>query len=279
MGARDVEASRALTTVPSMRADGRMDAVTTLTPNPDDELRELRRRAYGPDSSGLSPEELSRLEALEVRARETGQVEAPPAEVPAVATPATDAPVEIAPAAAASAASAADEPATPLAAEAPAVPTVSWRRWPLWIAAGVGVAVGVVVTLGVTTLGERAPDETLRQVETAPLPSIGGYSSELDQDTLRSYEEWNAVSLWTVERADGATCLVLSAGGDDDPAGWFGNVQCTMDGLDPQIDFTVWQGLGEMIGSDLPSDSTVRFVARHGVVDVWVDTAGGVIGS
>lgn len=250
-----------------------MDAVTTLTPDADGELRDLRRRAYGPGSSGLSSAELSRLEALESRSRADTESPERPAEVSArqETTPrVSDGPEVVA---SATAASDPDEPAAP-APDVAGARTEWWRRRSLWIAAGAGVAVGVAVTLGVTSLGERAPDETRRQIETLPLPSIG-YSGQFDEDSLRSYEQWNEVSLWTVERPDGATCLVVAGGREDDPAGWFGDMKCTLDGLDPQIDITVWQGMGEMLGSDLPADSAIRFVARHGVVDVWVDAAGG----
>ncbi|SIT72879.1 hypothetical protein SAMN05880545_1123 [Microbacterium sp. RU33B] len=251
-----------------------MDAVTTLTPDADEELRELRRRAYGPQSSGLSAAELARLEDLEGRARGAAvQTDPLPAEADAAAPPHPAPPIEPTPGA-----PSVSDAAVASSSSDPVLPPPRRRRWPLWVAGGAGLAAGIALTLGVTSLGERAPDATQRPIENVPLPDVGS-GGALDLESLRTYERWNDVSLWTVDRLDGATCLVMAGGGDDDPAAWYGTMQCSRDGLDPQIDFTVWPGMASMIGVDLPADSSVRFVARRGVIDVWVDAAGEISGS
>lgn len=260
--------------------------MTTLTPDSGDELAQLRRRAYGPAEAALDAGELARLHELEERVRPAalpfGSGVEPKAEMSRIIPESEHASPEEKERSTVEVLSASppivEANSAPPAALTPAPAPVWWRRWTTWVAASliVGVVLGVVLSWGFARAQNVPPTLVLDAVSTdPPEPDAMGWPSSMsvDYESFEAYESWNRVSVWTVTRADGASCLFLMAGEVNAETGWYSDFRCVHDGLDPQIDLNVWPGMAAFIGGDLPADSNVRFVARGGAVDVWVQEA------
>lgn len=238
-------------------------------PSPDieRELESLRRRAYGPDADiAADPEAAGRLDRLERAARATTgtrdasgrnrQDPAPhhdhPAHVPhhtpeALTAPAPDPP---------------DEPP----ARSP-----WWRTHPLWLAIAT-VAVSAAVAMGIAYVAAGPPpDESLAMTGDTPTEALKRNlqwltaTHDIDRDSIVGHEGFAEMSVWTGRTDTGLRCLFLTAGDAYELA-----ASCMPAGLDPKIDFTLYSGMAELVGDDLPDGTALRFVHRGDVVDVWV---------
>lgn len=259
---------------------GHNGRVTTLTPEASDELHDLRRRAYGPDAgAGLDSEEIERLHQLEGRSRvASGVVPVAPAVADELDEPAPESAAPPAPVAPEADAAAEGEPIDEGGVESSTqTPPPWWRRRSLWIAAAAGVAIGVAATWGLGALRSVPPTEVLQPTDRSfdDMSDAAGQSFfAWDPATIQHYGPWHAVDVWTVTRTDGAHCLMITTASEDGRQGTFMDARCVTDGLDPQLDLWMWEGMQSYTGTDLPAESNVRFVARGGVVDVWVQPAG-----
>lgn len=255
---------------------GRMDGVTTLTPEAADELRDLRRRAYGPEAgASLRDADVQRLHDLERQAKVGDE--------PVAGEPGDDVPESAALAEDRAQPSSVALPSDGLETDSAVEPLPArprspwWRHRSIWIAAAAGLVIGCASTWGIGMLRAVPPTEVLQPTD-KKAPDFSSLrtpeSLDLDLDTMQHYGPWGALDIWTAERADGADCLLFSSEQQDDGSGYFADLRCAVPGLDPQYDLWVWDGMGRYLGVDLPVESNVRFVARGGVVDVWVQPAG-----
>lgn len=262
-----------------------MDA-PPLSPERSRELADLRRRAYGPDADiALDRIAQDRLRELENLARSTSAGRPVADEV--VAEPRGREPRE--PDAEASVpddatapettiTSAPDETAMGSTTDAPP-PVVNTRRWwrriPVWLLAGVaGIAIGVAAALlWPTGASEVRPDRTL-----GVDPGGGERGSDftenldywgVDRGTVVPHESLGAIQVWTAMGVDESRCLLLSHDGA------FLSATCTGGGLDPVLDFTVYEDMLLELDDPLPTGTVIRFVGHEGSVDVWVREPGG----
>ncbi|WP_127474564.1 hypothetical protein [Microbacterium sulfonylureivorans] len=265
-----------------------MDA-PSLTPERSRELDDLRRRAYGPDADiHRDPVAQQRLHELEELAR-VAAVDSdggPAVEPPAIAVvlgedpPRRDAAGDRSPEGEASAPPAADPDPSVAASESP--PPGSrrrpwWRRIPLWsVAAVLGVAAGIAVGLAWQTDSEVPPDATL---EVAPDSGArgDGFRENLDYwgidgGSVVPHDAYDAIDVWTARSVDESRCLMLSYEGQ------FLSATCSGAGLDPILDFTVYDGMSIELETPLPVGTVIRFMGREGRVDVWVSAPGGQTG-
>lgn len=268
-----------------------MDA-PSLSPERSRELADLRRRAYGPDADiQRDPAAQQRLHELEELARVAssgpdGDLGRPPDAAPAMID------VEEIPPSRSDAGDGgedhADEASVPTVVgrestePVPAPPAGSpprpwWRRVPLWsIAAVVGLAAGIAVGLAWQTDAEASPDVTL---DIAP---DGGQRGEgftenldywgIDGGSVVPHDPYDVIEVWTARTVDESRCLMLSYEGQ------FLSATCSGAGLDPILDFTVYDGMSMELDTPLPDGTVIRFVGREGHVDVWVSSPGGQAG-
>ncbi|KRB38106.1 hypothetical protein [Microbacterium sp. Root180] len=260
-----------------------MDA-PPLSPERSIELAALRRRAYGPDADiGLDPIALQRLSELEELARPPVESRGDPADPvdPAPASsaeddalapparPARDAPgariVEPAPAAGTEVASPVVPPDRPW-----------WRRIPLWGAtAVVGIVLGAAI--GFTwPNGDGPPPDVTLGVDPNGGERGAGFTENLDYwgvnpGTVVPHEGYDVIQVWTALGIDESRCLLLSHDGS------FLSATCTGAGLDPVLDFTIYDGLSLDLETPLPVGTVIRFVGHEGSVDVWVRPPGGQV--
>ncbi len=240
-----------------------------------DELAALRRRAYAPDADiHRDPEALARLHELEQRRRDLEALRRTD-----VAGESDDAPGSRADESGAVDSEAVTVPEAtdpPQTAERPASPAPAamverervrpwWRRWRIWLSAGIGAAAGAgIVVTAVWMAGQ--PDLTLHPVEPDARPGPVDYLEylELDEDTLVAYEPFEKLTPWVGTTATGHTCLLLLISNQ------VGNMDCAPPVVDPTLCLPGW-GFGWPVeAGDLPDGSYVRFVARNDAVDVWV---------
>ncbi|MHC2998873.1 hypothetical protein [Microbacterium sp. HJ5] len=255
-----------------------MDA-PSLSPARSRELADLRKRAYGPDADiQRDPVAQARLHELEALARSTAEA-APAAEADArPTTPVPDA--EATASVAAREEEATDDPAeaAPAAAQVadPAAPARRrwWQRVPLWsVTALVGIAAGVAIGVAWPTDSEPPPDLVL-DVEPAGAERGAGFTENLnywgvDPGSVVPHEAFDTIQVWTARAVDDARCVLLSH------EGGFLGATCSGAGLDPVLDFTVYDGMSVELDSELPVGTVIRFVGRDGRVAVWVSVPGG----
>ncbi|WP_169582286.1 MULTISPECIES: hypothetical protein [Microbacterium] len=265
-----------------------MDA-PPLTPERSRELADLRRRAYGPNADiGFDRIAQERLRELEELARSTPA--APPA-VGEIADPGDEArepnaqagepDAEASVPADATASETAIGPGRTAAGSTPdGPPPVAttrrwWRRIPVWLLAGVaGLAIGVAVALlWPTGASEIPPDRTLG-VDPGGGERGAGFTENLDywgvdRGTVVPHESLGAIQVWTAMGVDESRCLLLSHDGA------FLSATCTGGGLDPVLDFTVYEDMVLELDDPLPTGTVIRFVGHEGSVDVWVREPGG----
>ncbi|MFE7845147.1 hypothetical protein ACFUTX_08135 [Microbacterium sp. NPDC057407] len=254
-------------------------AAASLSPERSRELELLRRRAYGPDADiVLDPAAQQRLRELEDLAR--GAVVGPdPVREPAAPAGGRSEGGRTAPVAAPDesvGAPATDRAATPGEPDAePRTPRRSRRRrLPLWgVTALAGIAVGLAVGLTWPADSGPSPDLTLG-IDPGGGERGSGFAENLDywgidEGTLVPHESYDVIRVWTALGIDGARCLLLSHDGA------FLSATCAGSGLDPVLDFTVYDGISLDMEDALPVGTVIRFVGHEGSVDVWVRTPGG----
>lgn len=250
---------------------------TAASPESAAELRELRRRAYGPEADiADDPAAQERLVALELSARAAS---VPPLEVPEVAPETAETRV------------AADDGADPESlpdaeppTDAPVVLTrrtaaperrrAWWRRRSAWVIAAGAIVLTVAVSWSAMALLAPRGDLAL-----APVISSDGDRQRLmgqgilemygiDRGTLQQYDPYRQLRVWSASAAGGNRCIVL----ESEVYGVYG-VNCAPAGLDPTFDLYMYPGVPTEISGDLPTGSVVRFVLGPSGVSVWVAAA------
>lgn len=255
-----------------------MDA-PSMSPERSIELAALRRRAYGPDADiGRDPVAQQRLRELEDLARPPVERSVEPI-APEPAPPAADdAPVRPSDAALddATTTDATPEPAERTDAAPPAAPSVRpwWRRVPLWsVTAVAGIALGAAI--GLTWPGDDGPPPDLTLgIDPSGGERGAGFTENLDYwgvqpGTVVPHEGYDTIQVWTALGIDESRCLLLSHDGS------FLSATCTGAGLDPVLDFTIYDGMSLDLETPLPVGTVIRFVGHEGSVDVWVRPPGG----
>lgn len=261
-----------------------MDA-PSLTAARSKELADLRRRAYGPNADiDSDPAAQHRLHELEELARPSAS-EAPPRLDPhrdghrrgssPAGAPDGDRSEALSSVAVESAPEAPDEEASEVPdPAAPAPARRWWQRVPLWaVTAAVGIAVGLAAGLAWPTDSEPPPDVTL-DVEPGGGERGAGFTENLDYwgvdpGSVVPHEPFDVIQVWTARAVDESRCVLLSHDGG------FLSATCSGGGLDPVLDFTVYDGMSLEFDEPLPIGTVIRFVGRNGHVDVWVSAPGG----
>lgn len=258
-----------------------------MSPERSTELAALRRRAYGPDA------DIARDPAAQQRLRELEELARPPetpVDIPDTAPETAPAPQTGAAVVADADASARPSRPSPdgepgdagLPDGSPPVPAPAragrerswWRRIPLWaVTAIVGVAVGAAIGLTWPDDSEPPPDLTLG-VDPSGGERGAGFTENLDYwgvdaGTVVPHEGFDTIQVWTALGIDESRCLLLSHEGS------FLSATCTGAGLDPVLDFTIYDGISLELQTELPVGTIIRFVGHEGSVDVWVRPPGG----
>ncbi|MET0843716.1 MAG: hypothetical protein ABWY23_07685 [Mycetocola sp.] len=249
--------------------------------DPERELDELRRRAYGrnPDIQ-VDPSALARLMELE-SARPARPTDGADAEI---GEPAADT-AGVPRAGAASTASASDRP-DPAAGVEPAVapgeesPRSLWHRLATtsarrgWLVAGALVAVLVVATTAASLLGPH-PEATLRPIESEPDPLVLSLlifrGADIDRSSIRRFESWRGFEPWFAVEKQGAQCFLIIERSRQMVDG----AKCAPPGVDLFAEYGSWPFFGSDRIDDLPEGSLIRFHYRGDSVDVYVYPASG----
>jgi hypothetical protein len=226
-------------------------------PPPAEELAALRRRAYGPDADiEADPLAQARLEELEreYAARGRGAPDGAPIDRDAASEDATPASTQ----------------AGPPDAE---VPGRMRRALPIIAIGASVVAVIAVGALGFERLNRPQPAARLEALADVPR---GTAFPLVDPEDLRtwgviepvfvSYGEYGALDAWSMSGSPGRQCIVVSVGGE------VAGIHCTTPGIDTFVDIlslNSWMPEAPEGGS-IPLESTIRFVLRDDVVDVYV---------
>jgi hypothetical protein len=252
--------------LPSARARGYVEAVDGWPSAPDSEpeppeltdgssrpsdtereLDALRARAYGPEADiDADPAAMARL--VELEAAHRAATAARVAASGAVATVVTVA----APA----------EPTSPSSRDAS-----RGVRARTWAVAGV-ICLFAVVAATVWNLVLR-PDATLRQIDAEGSDIIRVLSAQgrgPDASTLRQFEPYHDVGVWSVENAAGRVCFVVW---DLLASGRF-SIKCAPPGREMALSLTVESEGVDDFARWLPEGSIVDFHLREDTVDVFV---------
>ena len=238
-----------------------MDA-PALSAERQQELDELRSRAYGPDADIdrdadalarlIELEELARLDSPEPIAETGGS--AP------TATPASSAggPTVVI----------LDGDGNPVdsadMAPGPQARRRWWRRVPLWAYIAGALAIGLAVGLAVPPLLPPHPATTLQQVpvEGAPL-DFQMYG--IPASSPVRYESFHNLEVWSAQTEKGSMCIVVTT----DTGEWIG-AGCAPQPLDAMADVTFFAGMRPINGLELPEGSVLRFILRGDVMEVWI---------
>lgn len=249
-----------------------------MSPERSVELAALRRRAYGPEADiTRDPIAQQRLSELEALARTLTAVDEEP-----VAPSLDDAGDEASDSSISRGArSSADQPAREALGPAegePPIPVVRARPWwlriPVWgITAVAGIAIGAAIGFTWPSDDGPPPDLTLG-VDPRGGERGAGFTENLDYwgvdpGTVVPHEGYDAIQVWTALGIDESRCLLLSHEGS------FLSATCTGSGLDPVLDFTIYDGMSLDMETPLPVGTVIRFVGHEGSVDVWVRPPGG----
>ncbi|HYP74090.1 MAG TPA: hypothetical protein VEP72_08360 [Microbacterium sp.] len=226
----------------------------------DDELRQLRRRAYGPDADiAHDPLALARLAALEERARQaaTAGATAVAGDVADDGDPSAAEPPD---AVDALVGELGLEPGDP-GGDMPASP-ITRRRLILAcaITTAVTAAVAIPATLGAIAFAER-PDAVLHAVDDSE--EVRYFDSRLDEGS-RAYGEFYGIEI-VVGSFEGSddTCLLVRLGSLS------GDGTCTPRGLDPQLNVAA-RDAPRAAREEFGDDAALRFVVSGADVLVYV---------
>jgi hypothetical protein len=241
------------------------------------ELHELRARAYSPDSDIVQdPVALARLAELEDRRLE-GAVLTRRSDVDLDASTSAVAAAVSSDAARLSAAASTEAEAASKMARSPN--SSRWQRMTstgsgrVRLAVGAGVTAVVILWGGMWLLGPH-PDATLRLTateadrEAVALLMNANSLWEIDPSTLKSYEEYRGVELWSGVDDVGNPCLLLF---DRSAASLLG-MACAPQG-DLIVDIGVWPSLDPDFAAGLPDGSIIRFHHDGDTVDAYLITA------
>jgi hypothetical protein len=214
------------------------------------ELDALRARAYGPEADiDADPAAMARLVELEAAHRAATAARAA-ASVGAVATAVT--------------VTAPGEPTAPSSRDGSR--GVGGRR--TWAVAGV-ICLFAVVAATVWNLVLR-PDATLRQIDAEGgsdvIRVLSAQGRGPDASTLRQFEPYHDVGVWSVENAAGKVCFVVW---DFLASGRF-SIKCAPPGREVALSLTVESEGVDDFAPWLPDGSIVDFHLRDDTVDVFV---------
>lgn len=212
----------------------------------DREFYELRRRAYGPDPDiSVDPPGLARLRELESTDR--ADVNSLPV------APASE--------------NAADSEA-PADAASMEHPVPRWSRL-YWAGAALVLAGGIVTTT--LLLSAPRPDATLHPTGAAVDNLLyervvgGAHLLKIEVSTLRGYESYLGLEIWSGVNAFGSPCLVAL----HRASGNLSDVRCAPAPADLMMDVSSsGDGFEGFEGRD--GDGIIRFVLRDGTVDAYV---------
>ena len=245
----------------------------------DRELNDLRARAYGPDpdidTDPAARERLVELEAARLSSRaavpDIGSNVAPVADA---ARPGAHATVGVVAEHAAPTAESLTELLLPVTSGEGGGrslwhhATATRRRRLGFIA--VAIVAAIVLIYAITWLLGPHPDATQHriavEIEFADVLSIQGVSH--DNSTLRQYEPYRDIKLWSVIDDRGYFCL---AAWEQGLSGRVGH-QCAPPGTELFVDLEAGQG-SDSFAAWLPDDSFVRFQLRGAGVDVYLPPA------
>lgn len=239
-----------------------MDA-PALSPERQQELDELRSRAYGPDADiEHDADALARLIELEELARigtpehvaETGSRSAP---ADAAASSAGGPTVVVV-----------DDEGNPVHSADPAsVPAARrqwWRRVPMWAFVAGALAIGLVVGLAVPPLLPPHPTTTLQRVPVDGAP-LDFQMYGIPASSPVRYERFHNLEVWSAQTEKGSMCIVVTT----DTGEWIG-AGCAPAPLDAMADVTFFAGMRPVDGLELPEGSVLRFILRGDVMEVWI---------
>ncbi|GAA1991287.1 hypothetical protein [Microbacterium pumilum] len=140
---------------------------------------------------------------------------------------------------------------------------------------GLGAAaMAAVVLLGaaLVALGSPRPDMTLPAVDTRPgsyvYPLVDRARDQLiDKSTLRTYERYRGIELWSAQSAVGNTCLLALERSSSRLLG----TGCVPPGADPVVQiYDVPIHATDRWHYGLPTGTVVRFILSGDVVSVWL---------
>jgi len=238
-----------------------MDA-PALSAERQQELDELRSRAYGPDADiDRDADALARLIELEELAR----LDAPEP----VAETGRSAPTDT------SASSAGGPTVVILDGEGDPVNSAGpvpdpearrrwWRRVPLWAYIAGTLTIGLAVGFAVPPLLPPHPATTLQQVPVAGAP-LDFQMYGIPASSPVRYEPFHDLQVWSAQTENGSTCIVVTT----DTGEWTG-AGCAPEPLDAMADVTFFAGMRPIDGLELPEGSVLRFLLRGDVMEVWI---------
>jgi len=238
-------------------------------------LKDLRVRAYGPEADiEADPAAMARLielEAANVAAADpvsaTAPVDSSAADVAPRSTPAPE--------------NAAVSPAAQKAE--PMIPTTwgensgrsVWQRPTLtrrstWFTVGSIVVVATLIYAAIWLLSPH-PDATLQSTADGPdnsvIQELTADVGDPDLSTLRHFERYRDVAVWSVENGLGDTCLI--AWDREGGSGRF-EFQCLPPGVELALHMKVVAGAADGFGEWLADGSVISFHLRENTVDVFV---------
>ena len=229
----------------------------------DRELNDLRARAYGPDPD-IDTDPAAHARLVELEAAHLATWAAVPAAVDVVADkaePTAEPPSDM-------------HPVTPSEGDrgSPWHPATATRGRRLWILAG-SILVVVMLISALTWLLGPQPDATQHPIavetEFQPAGVMVGQGVNADSSTIRQYEAYRDIKLWSLTDDRGYSCLVAYEQG---LSGRF-QFQCVPPGTELFVDLAADPEGGDAFGEWLPDDGFVRFQLRGAGVDVYLPPA------
>ncbi|WP_374976507.1 hypothetical protein ACEYYH_01340 [Microbacterium trichothecenolyticum] len=215
------------------------------------ELDALRARAYGPEADiDADPSAMARLVELEAahRAATAARAAAPVAVATAVTATAPG-----------------EEPTAPSSRDGGSRGVRGRRTW----AVVAVICLFAIVAATVWNLVLR-PDATLRQIDadggSDVIRVLSAQGRGPDASTLRQFEPYHDVGVWSVENAAGKVCFVVW---DRLASGRF-SIKCAPPGREVALSLTVESEGVDDFAPWLPDGSIVDFHLRDDTVDVFV---------
>ena len=129
------------------------------------------------------------------------------------------------------------------------------------------VVVAVLLVYSAWLLAPR-PDATLRptagEASDQLIANMHALGFEGDPSSLRTFEPYLDVELWSMVDVKGLLCLMVVTGDQPD------HTQCVPPGVELSVDFDPWPSWGGSEAVRLPDGSVIRFHLREDAVDVYV---------